>query len=544
MSIARLLTVILAGFSLTTAVLVGAAPGSKPDYVVYVWDEIVYAQSLQGGTVRDLGRRFADFETLLPPERPDLYTLSDSPLLEIIEPGWGFHHGVWSRDRRQMVYLEVEHLSPNFRLKLLTEDGSTRLLLEDAVSAARGYLDPLGWTDDGGILLLERYSLHTLTDLRVWRLDTDTLEVDVVYRSSTRPLKGRSAVTTNGTGAFIGLTPELQVGFSFDFDKLQVFQFAAPTAFSVEPASVFEMFPVEVLGIVPGNQFNAFAAEVAAEAPADPDETVTLPEPWLYWPVADDIRFITCLPDSTRTGELYVYVCPGLERDYPGHEGTDISYRPGGLPLGSDIYPAAPGVVIETFTACIDETPSCHGAYGNTILLEHTLVSGGETSTWYTGYGHLEFVMVEPSSYIADRGTTIALSGDSGVGGPHLHFEVRYPHGGGTRWVDPWDVRHSSDGRNLWVGSNDTPTSAATFAPEVPVETLCTVTSDAGNNIRRGPGTIFDKLGETRLDENYAVTAIISNEVGQARGEWYRVLYNEGTSEGWLWSGLVSTCER
>jgi murein DD-endopeptidase MepM/ murein hydrolase activator NlpD len=82
---------------------------------------------------------------------------------------------------------------------------------------------------------------------------------------------------------------------------------------------------------------------------------------------------------------------------------------------------------------------------GSLILLEHARVIEGHIETWFTGYAYLQTVLADPYSYIAEIGVPIALSGDTGLGGAHLHFEVRSPQQPiGTNWIDPWDTRYST----------------------------------------------------------------------------------------------------
>ncbi len=226
--------------------------------------------------------------------------------------------------------------------------------------------------------------------------------------------------------------------------------------------------------------------------------------------------------------------CPGLSspRNYVGHQGTDIGGKPDGLPPGTPVYPSAPGVVVAASGDCLSDNPSCNAAYGNTVTLEHVLIINGETQVWYTGYGHLQTVLVEDYTYLDDVTEPLALSGATGEGGPHLHFEVR----SSDRWVDPWNNRA---GESLWLGGNVHPQAAV--GDDTNVETtpqvLAVCTSFAGNNIRSGPGTTYDVVAKTVEDTTYAVLEITFVDSGEARGDWYHVLFEGG--DGWLWSGLL-----
>ena len=105
-------------------------------------------------------------------------------------------------------------------------------------------------------------------------------------------------------------------------------------------------------------------------------------------------------------------------------------------------------------------------------------------------------------------------------------------------------MQTENDASNLWVGDNETPVSAASSAPATPVRPICTVTASAGNNIRGGPGTAYDKLGETQAGELYAVLEVRVVDAEGTPGVWYRVPIHGGADEGWLWAGLASACGR
>jgi murein DD-endopeptidase MepM/ murein hydrolase activator NlpD len=270
---------------------------------------------------------------------------------------------------------------------------------------------------------------------------------------------------------------------------------------------------------------------------------ITRPNPFLYWPLPPDQRTVTCYPDSAFTRANQPFTCPGFaRRNYDGHEGTDVGGGENGLTLGTNVYPAAPGTVVAAVRTCTNRTPGCGDAYGNSVLMEHTLVANGDIQTWFTGFAHLSTVLVPDYLYIGPENFSIpiALSGDTGVGGLHLHIELRYPHGGGTRWVDPWDT--SFTGSTLWVIEGGQPKAAATLGTNFPVEVLCVVTTTNGNNLRTGPGIVYPIFAETNTFEQYEVVQIVPIFAGESQGDWYRVRFNAGTSIAWLWSGLTSEC--
>jgi hypothetical protein len=118
-----------------------------------------------------------------------------------------------------------------------------------------------------------------------------------------------------------------------------------------------------------------------------------------------------------------------------GHLHTGIDLRTGGID-GLPVVAAASGRVVRM--------RSTRGGYGNVLYVAH---DGG----WVTVYAHLERFADGPLSRLLDgaraqrgrypdeiavdgtirvtAGEVIAYSGESGSGLPHLHFELRDPHG-------------------------------------------------------------------------------------------------------------------
>lgn len=133
---------------------------------------------------------------------------------------------------------------------------------------------------------------------------------------------------------------------------------------------------------------------------------------------------------------------------YGGHQGSDFGVGSWeGMEAGREIVAAAAGVVLTTNDGVADDcsTGDCDGGggYGNYVWLQHA--DGSQTI-----YGHMRTwtVAVSPGQSVA-CGQHLGEVGSSGYStGPHLHFEVRDPHGnrvdpfqgdcsgGASRWVD------------------------------------------------------------------------------------------------------------
>ncbi len=499
------------------------------DAIIFAWNDTLFAHTVTTSTTTVLGPAFADFAATLPGY--DVYTLSAAPITEPPADSYGFQHGMWSPDRTQFAYLEID--PPRYRVRLYNANGETQLLLDEELNVARGYLDPVGWTPEGDIVLLERVLLNHLHTVKTWRLDIATSTLHYFAFVPLERLSGRSALLSDGTTVFLGFNLTQEIGFLLDIPSKRVRSFEAQLGSTLPPDRGFEYYPLQVFSALSTDELATFSAQIKGNNAPTVDSP--FPEPFLYWPLPDTARSITCYTDSPWTTANFDVTCPGLSapRNYVGHEGTDIGGKPGGLTIDTPVYPAAPGVVVATFRECVEEYPNCNNSYGNTITLEHIVIINGTTQVWYTGYGHLHSVLAEDYTYVDDLTEPLALSGATGVGGAHLHFEVRTT----DTWVDPWDNRAGS---SLWLGSNAHPLSAISVNEEGTIpEVLAVCTSFAGNNIRSGPGTTHDVITQTTDGSTYHVLEITFVGSGTAQGDWYRIRFEGG--EGWLWSGLL-TC--
>ncbi|MBN1858676.1 M23 family metallopeptidase [Candidatus Bipolaricaulota bacterium] len=137
--------------------------------------------------------------------------------------------------------------------------------------------------------------------------------------------------------------------------------------------------------IVPGDPQVAPSTTVANATPSG--------SPSFSWPV---------------TGEVvseFGYRTHPILGTWERHNGIDID-----VPEGTIVTAAASGTVFN-----IDNDPD---GIGLAVYLAHT-------DNFYTVYGHLSQIQVQPGDPIS-AGQQIALSGNTGLSnGPHLHFEIR-----------------------------------------------------------------------------------------------------------------------
>jgi murein DD-endopeptidase MepM/ murein hydrolase activator NlpD len=455
--------------------------------------------------------------------------------------GFGFVQGVRAADGT-LAYGIVAQDSPAYQVWQASTQGPPMLLFSGEVNAERGYLIPLGWSNDGRLWLLERDHLRTLGQsaraslVRLWRYAADgtlSLQLEVPLPM----LKGNSVALPDG-GALLGFDTVGGLGYRVDLNSGQLSSFPSLLLLEDPPRSVFETYPLQVAGVTTRQQLEAWATQPPAAVP------LPLAVPFLHWPLPDYARSITCYPDSSWTELQYPLECPGLAtpRAYVGHEGTDVGGRPNGLPLATPVYAMATGLVLARQTDCIADDITCGDAYGNYVLLQHVRVLNGQATLWYSGYAHLQSVLVTPRQFVAQIGLPIALSGMSGFGGPHLHIEVRAPDQATlANWLDPWDQRLTDSGTGLWLGEVGRPIAAVVAAPP-PSLRVCRSTAD--NNLRSGPGTEFDVVGKTQADQLYAVFQTQVTTSGTTPGEWANVRWGEADNalEGWIWSALLSDC--
>jgi murein DD-endopeptidase MepM/ murein hydrolase activator NlpD len=509
------------------------AQNAQNNLILFLWNDRLFAQPMLSNQLI-ANRQFSREELAsLPTKGMDVYRFEASPLTESLADGYGFHQGVWSDDRTKFVFLAIAPNSPEYRL-FQVENNQLELLLEGQVGIERGYLVPLGWKSTGDLMLLERYSLHTLNELRLWQYSSSSKALSLETVSPLPNLKGNS-LSLGDAQVFIGFDTTGVLAYILHLDTGRLS--AIPSGFALQEApSVFETYPIQVIGLAEMSDFQAW---LDSQPDLAPSISASSAAPFLYWPLPDYARSITCYPDSEWVSLNFGMECAGLSvpREYQGHEGTDIGGKPEGLALNTPVYAAIQGIVIASNENCPSGDVSCGDAYGNYLLLEHALVNGNNVETWFTGYAHLQTVLVEAHDYVAELGLPIALSGDTGLGGAHLHFELRSPQASSaTNWIDPWDNRA---GESLWMGGNELPIAAVSAFPP-PTLMLCR--SIDGNNIRRGPDTSYEAFAKTEGSIEYEVFQIQAVTNGEVNGDWYHIRWAGSEETGWIWSDLLNEC--
>ena len=117
------------------------------------------------------------------------------------------------------------------------------------------------------------------------------------------------------------------------------------------------------------------------------------------------------------------------------HAGRDFA-----APQGSPVVAALSGRVVSSGLA---------GGYGITVVLEH------QAPRRQTLYGHLSELYVKTGQKVS-QGDVIGRVGSTGLStGPHLHFELRRPNGGGWLAENPGDLDMSHLVKTMKDGKHD-----------------------------------------------------------------------------------------
>ncbi len=309
------------------------SPIATDDFILFVWNDTLFAQALADSRIITMQEHFTRVQPMPPSQYGDVVDVPDT-LVTHLPDGYGFYQGVWSAEGTRFDFLAIRHAEYQV---ITVEDGIQRTLVDDEAAAERGYLVPVGWDTDNNLILLERHMLHNLEQVRLWQYSESDSSLRLRQVIETPPLQGNSISLADGW-VYIGFDTARSSGYVINLHTGQLLFF--PTGFGLQdpPASVFETYPVEVIGVV-----NTSALQNWMAAPSGTDDTgfieAVLTPPFLYWPLPDYARSITCYPDSAWTDLRFSLECPGLTvpREYPGHEGTDIGGRPNGLPVGTPV---------------------------------------------------------------------------------------------------------------------------------------------------------------------------------------------------------------
>jgi murein DD-endopeptidase MepM/ murein hydrolase activator NlpD len=506
-----------------------AAQATDDTGILFAWGDTLYVQPTNTYNLQRLDDiPFTSFNAV-PTTGINAYDWQDSP---IDEPpvSWGFYQGVWSDDGTQFAYGLIQEDIGRYRV-MVYEAGQSRIVYESTFDERHAYLLPIAWHPNGNLILIERTMLHNLRQFRLWQLADDGAPIVFVEQGIPR-LKGNSA-SLGSQWVFIGFDTIGLQGYLYDIVNLQFYRFNSQFTVEEPPRSIFEVYPVQVYGVVDLPELETWQA---------PDDLSLAPmqnRQMFAYPLPSEFMSITCYPDSEYTSQVHGLACAGMQtpRAYEGHQGTDVGGRPFGLPIATPVYASTRGVVIDTLTVCEPLDVSCGDAYGNIVLMEHTRVWQGNTETWFTGYAHLDTVLVQPYTFIHEIGVPIALSGDSGLGGAHLHFEVRSPEQPiSTNWLDPFDDRPQVGETSLIIGGLRNPLSSVYLFPP---EASQRCTSAEGNNIRAGAGTSYAIVTETSANTTYDVIQTHTIDDPRASGVWLHIYWDDRTQRGWIWAELM-----
>ena len=427
----------------------------------------------------------------------DVYDIRYSPVgPSQTENEFGFFHGVWSKDRSSFAWIELKANSAEYRIRLF-EDGVVSGYINDHISETRGYLDPLVWTNDGRLLLSERYIVDRFdAGFRVWELDPLSGNVSFIRQFSIPNTMGRSLVVPDSQLVLIGLGNVTHEAYFYDPEANLTRSFL----FGTGPTKVEEMssldasgsnVPVGLDGLFPGKHtfpigFTRGVVDSSGKLELSRTGTVIdgvtpsneRPGPFLYWPLPDSIRNIFGYPDSPWTAANK----PG--QTYKDHQGTDSGPNP--QATGAEVYASAPGVITSVYNQCPNHTRNyalgsdlpprnCNiindsdGSgwgkhnWGNSVIVAHNVIVNGNARVWYSGYGHLMKDSIPSGLGVGSavcRGLKVGLLGHTGYSsGPHLHYEIRNGNSY-TYWDDPWGSSNPPYGATLWVGGTTRPLGA------------------------------------------------------------------------------------
>ncbi len=232
-SLARFITLLMI---IPLLIRAGASmQAASGDLILFEWNDTLYAQGIDSRPLITV-QQHRDHAVL--------------PLDGYASPphGYGFYQGMWNADQTRFAYTLIREGGAAYQVGML-DDGAALTLIADELSAERGYLVPVGWAEDGRLILLERFMLHNLAEVRLWQFAPADQSLTLRQVIPIPFLSGNSAVLANGR-VFLGFNTARSTGYLLDWSTGQVTVF--PTGFSLQdpPASVFETYPVRVIGVV------------------------------------------------------------------------------------------------------------------------------------------------------------------------------------------------------------------------------------------------------------------------------------------------------
>lgn len=205
------------------------------------------------------------------------------------------------------------------------------------------------------------------------------------------------------------------------------------------------------------------------------------------------------------SGQVYNAPRPGRL-----HQGLDF-----GVPMGTEVVSYVSGEVV-------DVRP--RGDYGNTVKIR------ADDGTYHF-FAHLDSATVSPGTRVSP-GEVIALSGDTGTGGPHLHWEVTTEPESGH--IDPLEYARQIPQRlRQWRGSGGNPVS---YNGTIPLDNGTYITSDTNAVAEASRGAVAaseysvrnpvrhrfassrasDYLAEQEPTHNYGYQALTRPEISRA----------------------------
>lgn len=150
--------------------------------------------------------------------------------------------------------------------------------------------------------------------------------------------------------------------------------------------------------------------------------------------------------EKARITSLYGYRSNGM------HYGLDIGRLSSGrIP---EVVSIADGVIQEIRKGCIEGNMSCHGGWGNTVLVRHT----GENGVFFSRYAHLKEDSIPNSLSVGQeipRGTVLGVMGNTGNSyGAHLHLEINQRvYNTKATTIDPMLIIDFNDQNALCISS-------------------------------------------------------------------------------------------